>query len=254
MALTRLLQGFAEFRSGFYAEHRELYERLAKEGQAPKVLVIGCADARVDPAILTRSQPGDLFVIRNVGAIVPPYQPDHQFHGTSSAIEFAVRGLEVEHVVVLGHALCGGLGALIEGKVATEAGYDFLYDWVSIALPAKRSAQRLMPDAEPARLRQVIEQGSVVNTLANLMTFEWLAERIRLGKVAVHGWYFDLTTAQLSALDPHAHRFRAVTDASIPPAALGGKGVLPDAHRCRDPGCPGPHVDLEKFVRNMAAR
>ena len=252
MALSRLLKGFVEFRTGYYAEHRELYDRLATDGQAPKILVIGCADARVDPAILTASRPGDLFVVRNVGAIVPPCQRDHQFHGTSSAIEFAVRGLEVEHVVVLGHALCGGLGALIEGRAATEAGYDFLYDWVRIALPAKQAALKAMPQAEPKRLRRAIEQGSVVNTLGNLLTFDWLAERIRLGKLKVHGWYFDLTSGQLAAFDPHRRHFEPVTAAAIPVPALGGKPDHADAHRCGEADCPGQHVDLEQFMRQFA--
>ena len=103
MALERLLKGFADFRLGYYREHLDLFEKLATEGQSPKILIIGCSDARVDPGILTQTQPGDIFTVRNVAAMVPPAQlpPDERHHGTSSAIEYAVRGLNVEHVVVL---------------------------------------------------------------------------------------------------------------------------------------------------------
>ena len=111
MALERLLKGFADFRLGYYREHLDLFDKLATEGQAPKILIVACADARVDPGILTQTKPGELFTVRNVAAMVPPAQfpPDARHHGTSSAIELAVRGLGVEHVVVLGHALCGGI-------------------------------------------------------------------------------------------------------------------------------------------------
>src|SRR6516225_11655004 len=125
MALDRLLKGFADFRLGYYREHIELFEKLASEGQAPEILIVGCADARVDPGILTQTKPGDIFTVRNIGAIVPPAQmpPDERQHGTSAAIEFAVRGLEVEHVVILGHALCGGIAALVDGVKSAFAGY-----------------------------------------------------------------------------------------------------------------------------------
>src|ERR1700748_4004828 len=123
MALEGLLKGFADFRLGYYHDHLDLFEKLATEGQSPKILIVGCADARVDPGILTQTKPGDIFTVRNIGAIVPPAQipPDERQHGTSAAIEFAVRGLEVEHVVILGHALCGGIGAVVDGATSRAA-------------------------------------------------------------------------------------------------------------------------------------
>ena len=221
MALEQLLEGFATFRTQYYPKHRELYDTLAREGQSPKVLIVGCADARVDPAILTQTQPGDLFVVRNVGAIVPPSQRDHQFHGTSSGIEFAVRGLQVEHLVILGHALCGGLRALYEGVDSPFADYDFLFNWVKIAQPAKDAVLKAMPkDAPIDAVRRAIEQGSVINTVANLMTFDWIVERVKAGTLAIHGWYFDMTRAQLFAFDPQTCVFNKVDIGDIPPAAV----------------------------------
>src|SRR5262249_40528622 len=135
MPFERLLQGFADFRLGYYREHLELFERLSVEGQSPEILIIGCADARVDPGILTQTKRGDIFTVRNIAAMVPPaqYPPDAERHGTSAAIEFAVRGLAVKHVVVLGHALCGGIAALVDGRDSAYAGYDYLRTWMSLA-------------------------------------------------------------------------------------------------------------------------
>lgn len=229
MALDRLLEGFATFRTQYYPRHRELYEKLAREGQSPRVLIIGCADARVDPAILTQTQPGDLFVVRNVGAIVPPSQRDHQFHGTSSAIEFAVRGLEVEHLVILGHALCGGLRALYEGDDSPLSDYDFLFNWVKIAQPAKDAVLGAMPkDAAVEDIRRAIEQASVINTIANLMTFDWLVERVKAGTLLVHGWYFDMTYAQLHAFNPQTCVFDKVDIGDIPEAAVSALDCTPE--------------------------
>jgi carbonic anhydrase len=220
MAFKRLVDGFTEFRTQFYPQHRELYDKLATEGQSPEVLVIGCSDARVDPAILTQTKPGDLFVIRNVGAIVPPSQRDHQFHGTSSALEFAVRALEIPHVVVLGHALCGALRALIDGRDSPLAHYDFLLNWVRIAQPAKTAVMEAMGEAPVDYRRRTIEQASVLNTVANLMTFDWLVERVHAGKLSVHAWYFDLTAAQLWSYDPQVGKFVEVDGSRLPPATV----------------------------------
>lgn len=213
MALQRLLDGFARFRTQYYPKHKSLYEKLARDGQAPEILVVACSDARVDPAILTQTGPGDLFVVRNVAAIVPPRQRDRKYHGTSSAVEFAVRALQVEHVVILGHALCGGLGALIDGKESPFADYDFLLDWMHIAQPAKDAALAALPaDAPKDKVRRVIEQASVLNTVANLMTFDWVAERVEAGNLSIHAWYFDMTAAQLWAFDPIKAEFFPVLD------------------------------------------
>ena len=234
MALQRLLDGFATFRTQYYPRHRELYQRLSTEGQSPPVLIVGCADARVDPAILTLTQPGDLFVVRNVGAIVPPIQRDHQFHGTSSAVEFAVRGLKVQHVVILGHALCGGLRALYEGDDSPLSDYDFLFNWVKIAQPAKDAILKgLSPDTPVEKIRRAIEQASVVNTVANLMTFDWVVERVKSGELAVHGWYFDMTAAQLYAFNPQTCVFDKVDIGDVPEAAVSALDCTPESVRQR---------------------
>src|ERR1044071_7012657 len=148
MALERLLKGFADFRLGYYREHLDLFEKLATEGQSPRILIIGCADATVDPGILTQTRPGDIFTVRNIAAMVPPAQipPDQAQHGTSAAIEFAVRGLEVEHVVILGHALCGGIAALVDGEKGALAHYDYLSTWTAVAQDVRDLALKELKD------------------------------------------------------------------------------------------------------------
>jgi carbonic anhydrase len=220
MALERLLTGFADFRLGYYRDHLDLFERLASEGQSPKILIIGCADARVDPGILTQTKPGDIFTVRNVAALVPPAQlpPDHRHHGTSAAIEFAVRGLEVEHVVVLGHALCGGIAALVDGSAGVLSKFDYLSTWTSIALEVRDEVVRALDGQPRERILRAVEQASVVNSIRNLMGFPWLAERVAAGKLVLHAWWFNLTEGQLYAFDPNSARFKPVLGVELAPA------------------------------------
>lgn len=201
--LRRLIDGFADFRSGFWEENNELFERLARDGQHPKVFIIGCSDARVDPAILTRTQPGDLFTVRNVGAIVPPHQPDAQgYHGTSTALEFAVVGLEVEHIVVLGHALCGGMRALMDEGASDLEKYTYLADWTGIVRQARDMVNLGLPEASDPERRRAVEQAGVIVSVGNVMSFPWVRERVQAGKLSVHGWYYDLRTGELHAFNP----------------------------------------------------
>src|SRR5471030_2527607 len=173
MALEGLLKGFADFRLGYYHDHLDLFEKLAAEGQSPKILIVACADARVDPGILTQTKPGDIFTVRNVGAMVPPAQlpPDARHHGTSSAIEYAVRGLGVEHVVILGHALCGGIAALVDGKDGAFAGFDYLSTWTAVAQDVRDRALKELEGKPREQVIRVVEQPAVVNSVVNLMGF-----------------------------------------------------------------------------------
>ncbi|MCA0248676.1 MAG: carbonic anhydrase [Proteobacteria bacterium] len=220
MALERLLRGFADFRLGYYREHLDLFEKLATEGQSPKILIVGCSDARVDPGILTQTQPGDIFTIRNVAAMVPPAQipPDERQHGTSAAIEFAVRGLEVEHVVILGHALCGGIAALVDGQDSVFASFDYLSTWTSVARETRDVVVREMAGRPRAEIMRAVEQAAVVNSMKNLMGFPWLAERVAAGKLVLHAWWFNLTEGQLYAFHPDTATFEPVHGIQLEPA------------------------------------
>jgi carbonic anhydrase len=219
MALESLLKGFADFRVGYYREHLDLFEKLATQGQSPKILIVGCADARVDPGILTQTKPGDIFTVRNIGAIVPPAQipPDERQHGTSAAIEFAVRGLEVEHVVILGHALCGGIAALVDGDRSAFADYDYLSTWTAVAQSVRDHAMAELQGRPRAEINRAVEQASVVNSVVNLMGFPWVAERVAAGKLVLHAWWFNFAEGQLHAFNPDTAAFDPVLGLTVRP-------------------------------------
>lgn len=209
--MDSLIEGFRRFRDRFFEEHKRLFESLAQKGQTPKVLLIGCCDSRVDPAIIFDAQPGEMFVVRNVANLVPPYAPDGVHHGTSAAVEFAVRGLEVEHIVVLGHARCGGVRALIESQ-GNDTSTDFIQGWMHIARSARDRALALTLSAgQPIdAARRMCEQETVAISLGNLMTFPWVRERVEQGRLMLHGWFFDLESGELFRLDPISNTFQLV--------------------------------------------
>lgn len=197
--MDKLLDGYHRFRATGWPERKALFERLAALGQKPQTLVIACSDSRVDPSMIFDAGPGELFVVRNVANLVPAYStPDHQHHGTSAAIEFAVRVLEVREIVVLGHALCGGAGALIDG--APPQAQDFLPDWIRIGAPARDIALNLSED--PAERRTIVEYQCVRLSLRNLATFPWVRERLEDGRLALQGAYFAVATGVLERLGP----------------------------------------------------
>lgn len=205
--MERLIQGYRHFRGSYYEQNRELFLELAKNGQAPKVLLIGCSDSRVDPAVIFDAQPGELFVLRNVANIIPPYSPDTAHHGTSAAIEFAVRVLGVEQIVVLGHAQCGGAKALMEHR-ATE-GSDFINGWMSIVRGARDRALALtLSNDLPASVAQrICEQEIIAISMSNLMTFPWIRDKAHKGELRVNGWWFDLENGNLLGLDALTNTF-----------------------------------------------
>jgi carbonic anhydrase len=214
--LKRLIEGFVDFRAGYWRENRPLFEKLAREGQQPKVLIVACVDSRVDPGILTSTQPGDIFTIRNVGAIVPPYGPDGRYHGTSAALEFGVRALGVEHIVVLGHALCGGMRALLAEDDALLSQFEFLKPWTEIMRRAADAVRLGAPELDAVATQKAVEQAAVVVSMGNVLSFPWVREKVEAGTIAIHGWYFDLRTGELSAFDPQEASFAPFVAASDP--------------------------------------
>ncbi|HRE59653.1 MAG TPA: carbonic anhydrase [Micropepsaceae bacterium] len=212
--MDHLLAGYRRFRDGYYAANHKLFEELATRGQRPKTMIIGCADARVDPAITFDTAPGDVFMVRNVANVVPPYAPDGDYHGTSAAIEFAVKGLEVENMVVLGHARCGGIATLV-GMNAQAHTTDFIEPWMQVAIPARERARTIAARegraADHLRLCHLTEIEGVKTSLTNLMTFPWIAERVADGRLSIHGLYFDITSGALMRLDRTTGIFTPVT-------------------------------------------
>lgn len=214
MTYRKLIEGFEKFRAEYFDSPRKSdYERLVKEGQQPETLVIACSDSRIDPAILTDSHPGEFFAIRNVAAIVPPYNKDGTLLGTSSAIEYAVRFLKVKHIVVLGHAGCGGIQALAtENYQATEHhSFQFLNHWLGIGENAKNVIQNSLKDADPKELLTCLEKAMIVVSLENLLSFPWIKDKFDRQEIFIHGWYYDMCKGNLLEYDPMPGRFRNIS-------------------------------------------
>ena len=193
--MQTLLEGYRRFRANGWPDQRRLYETLADKGQSPKALVVACIDSRVDPGRIFDAGPGEILTLRNVANLIPPYEPDPARHGTSSALEFGVRVLKIPHVVVLGHGLCGGVRALLEEP--PDPSYEFITPWMSVAEPARLRALEV---ASPVERQKRCEYEVVKVSLANLMTFPWIAERVASGSLMLHGAWFDVRYGELMML------------------------------------------------------
>jgi carbonic anhydrase len=207
--INRLIAGFKRFQENYFGDNKELFAKL-KQGQKPSTLVIACSDSRVDPAILTNCEPGEMFVVRNVGNLVPPYETGAGLHGVSTALEFGVRSLEVKHIIVLGHRQCGGIRVLMEDGTPESKG-EFIGNWVNIAKRAKERVLAELPEAPTDTRVAACEEQSILVSLENLMTFPWLRERVKQGHLTLHGWLFDLKHGKLVAYDPEQGRFASLT-------------------------------------------
>ena len=190
-----LLSGYRRFREGHWAEAKAQYESLAAEGQRPHTLVVACSDSRADPALIFDTAPGQLFVVRNVATLVPPYEPDGHRHGVSAALEFGVKVLGVSRIVVMGHAHCGGVNAMLNGT--PEICRDFVAPWVAQGEPVVR---RVAEGVDADQVEQATEEAVVRLSLDNLRTFPWIAEREAAGTLTLSGLHFGIADGILRVL------------------------------------------------------
>ena len=207
--IEKLVSGYVRFRKNTYEKNQALFERLTRQGQSPKTIVVGCCDSRVDPAIVTDCDPGDLFIIRNVANLVPPFEKSGNFHGTSAALEFGVCHLEVENIIVLGHAQCGGIKALLNQAAETTHQDGFISGWMNVASHARNRVLSRMPGKPLDVQQRACEQEAILVSLDNLLTFPWILERVANKKLALHGWYFDMDRGELLRYNPVSNRFEA---------------------------------------------
>lgn len=194
-----LLDGYQRFRAERWPEARADYEALAAKGQKPHTLIVACSDSRADPALIFDAAPGQLFVVRNVANLVPPYEPDGRLHGVSAALEFGVKVLGVSRIVVMGHAFCGGVNAMLHG--APDSCRDFVAPWVEQGVERVRDIAPDRPDAERQR---AAEEAIVRLSLDNLRTFPWIAEREADGRLTLTGLHFGIAEGRLSRLESDA--------------------------------------------------
>jgi len=202
-----LLDGYRRFRAEQYAGHVARYRALAG-GQQPRTMVIGCADSRVDPATIFGAGPGELFVLRNVAALVPPCEELGTYHGTSAAIEFAVTGLGVENIVVLGHGQCGGVEAAFAAAEKKPVG-RFIGPWVELLAPVCAALEEQAPS--PGR-QTAAEHMTVRQSLANLLSFPFVADAVAAGRLTLHGAWFSIAEGALLWLDQGSGEFRPLAD------------------------------------------
>ena len=197
--IEKLSEGYERFRNGYFQQNRERLEQLADK-QTPEIAMISCCDSRVDPGILFDLEPGDIFVIRNVANLVPPFETKGDYHGTSAALQFAVTCLQVKQVVVLGHANCGGIRALMEndGGIQTDG---FIDSWMSLAAAAKEEVLARDDINTPEQRIDACEKTAIGHSLSNLMTYPWIRDRVDAGSLKLVGCYYDLRSGELIALD-----------------------------------------------------
>ena len=198
--IEKLIDGFKSFRKHYYEDNPDLYKELCDKGQSPKILVIACCDSRVHPAMVMNTDPGDIFVIRNVANVVPPCGDDGKPHGTSAALEFAVKHLQIKRIIVMGHSFCGGVKSLVEGKHHDQA-YGFIDPWMSIVEPARDKVLKTLGNESFEDQCRACEREVISISMQNLMTFPWVKERVEKGELSLHGWYFDIEEGNLFVRD-----------------------------------------------------
>lgn len=197
---TRLIEGYQAFMSGRYPAEKNRYRQLAETGQEPHTMVIACCDSRSAPETVFDCGPGEMFVVRNVANLVPPYEPDDNLHATSAALEFAVQSLKIRQIVVMGHGRCGGIKAALDPNATPLSPGDFIGHWVRLLKPAAQQIQdsQLLTSGE----RQIaLERISIRNSIANLRTFPCVKILEERGKLQIHGAWFDISTGELWVMD-----------------------------------------------------
>jgi carbonic anhydrase len=205
--LSALIEGYHRFRTQRWEAQRGRWAELA-EGQSPRVMVIACSDSRVDPAQIFDARPGELFVVRNIANLVPPFQPDNQYHGVSAALEFGVTQLEIDELMVMGHGFCGGCAAALTGQFdsAGHGAGHFIAHWIDLLGVAGGGVRAEHPELDRPAF-EAMEHEGVRLSLHNLRTFPWIRQRELDGKLKIHGSFFAIADGILHLLDEESGRF-----------------------------------------------
>ncbi len=206
--MEKIYKGIHHFQSSYFKKEEDFFKRLS-EGQKPEVMFITCADSRVDPALVTHSMPGELFIMRNVGNIIPPYDAIRDKSSVAAAIEFAVLGLKVKDIIVCGHSNCGAMQALYRDKKDFE-GMPHLKEWIELVLPVKEIVDRLFPKSSPTECQQIAERENILFQLRNIQTYPFVADALKAGDIYLHGWYYDIGTGDIYAYTPETDTFEKI--------------------------------------------
>jgi len=204
--LTEFQKGHEYFRTVRFHQNEDRFKKLVAEGQSPKALFVGCSDSRVVPNLITGTGAGDLFITRNIGNLVPPFQPDSDFHGTAAAIEYAVSELEVSDIIVCGHSDCGAIKALYKDHIPTEENIHTI-KWLELARDAKQAALAALPRAPKKELLDYTEKISVVYQLENLLSYPAVRRGVEEGRIYLHGWHYRLEDGSIHYYDDESYEF-----------------------------------------------
>lgn len=196
--LSKLLNGYQEFRSKYATGENSVLQQLAEKGQKPQTMIVACCDSRVDPALILQCEPGDLFTVRNVANIIPPYEHDDSHHGTSAALEFGICYLNIKHLIILGHSQCGGIEALLNADTLGQN--DFITNWVSAIKLEHKNAIEV--DHCVKRAIQV--------SYRNCFTFPWIKDKVEKNLLAIHQWFFDIKEGKIYAFSSKSEAFEAL--------------------------------------------
>ncbi|MFN7140585.1 MAG: carbonic anhydrase [Limisphaerales bacterium] len=207
--MQKLIHGVHKFRSREFGRYRTLFRKLSAEGQKPHTLFITCSDSRVLAELITQSKPGDLFVVKNVGNIVPPSHVSGSTNSTAAAIEFAVQSLGVADIVICGHSQCGAMAALLEKRLDPQL-HRHLTEWLELATPVREVLDRGYSDLSQQERISAAAQENVLFALDNLLTYPCIKERLEAGCLRLHGWFFEICTAELFAYDPDTKQFAPI--------------------------------------------
>jgi len=197
-SFRKALKGYQRFREKYAHGDSSVMQMLSVHGQQPKIMVVACCDSRVDPALILQCDPGDLFVVRNVANIIPPYEKDKKHHGTSAALEFGIRFLKVKHLIVLGHSQCGGIQALLQG--ASTGRNDFITSWVFL----------IKPDDQQRHTADGYAKLALKKSYEHCMTFPWIELALNAQELAIHLWFFDIKTGKIFTYEEHSNTYRSL--------------------------------------------
>jgi carbonic anhydrase len=208
---SSLLNGNEMFKKSYFKKNEKELLDLVHNGQHPKALFIGCADSRVIPNLITQTNPGELFVLRNVGNLVAPYKPDEDYHSTAAGIEYAVTALEVSEIIICGHSHCGAIASLF--KEIDEKPFVHTKKWLTLGNKAKSLALlALGKNADKEELLRLTEKLSVISQIENLLTYPYVKEQVDAGTLHLHGWMYDIENGDIEYYDPDEHEFKSLSD------------------------------------------
>lgn len=206
MEINNIISGHQEFKQKRFSKYKKRFYDLVKEGQKPKVLFITCSDSRVVPTLITNTDPGDMFIVRNVGNFIAPYSPDNDYHSTAAAIEYAVSHLHVSEIIVCGHSHCGAIKELYQKHEENDA-FVHVQKWLELGAKAKNYINLVMPQADLEKKLVATEKISIVFQLSNLLSYPEVEKKVENGELNLRGWYYKLENGALEYFDSETHSF-----------------------------------------------